>query len=81
MMLPAGYRSSEAILAIQGMKILTPIALVILVLTTQIYRSNPFLVFLFVIVLGYIRKCGCSGKSRSGSASCALSIRTFRLPC
>jgi tight adherence protein C len=54
MMLRAGYRSSEAILAIQGMRILTPIALVIVVLSTQIYRSNPFFVFLFVIVLGYM---------------------------
>jgi tight adherence protein C len=54
MMLRAGYRSSEAILAIQGMRMLTPIALVILVLATGVYRSNPFFILLFVIVLGYM---------------------------
>jgi tight adherence protein C len=54
MMLRAGYRSSEAILAIQGMRILTPIVLVVLVLIFKVYRANPFFVFLFAIILGYM---------------------------
>jgi tight adherence protein C len=54
MMLRAGYRSSEATLAIQGMRILTPIALIIVVLATGIYRSNPFFVLLFAGLLGYM---------------------------
>jgi len=54
MMLRAGYRSAEATLAIQGMRILTPIALIIVVLAAGLYRSNPFFVFLFVIILGYM---------------------------
>lgn len=54
MMLRAGYRSSEAILAIQGMRILTPIVLVVVVLIFKVYRANPFFVFLFAIVLGYM---------------------------
>lgn len=54
MMLRAGYRSSEAILAIQGMRILTPILLVVVVLIFKVYRANPFFVFLFAIILGYM---------------------------
>jgi tight adherence protein C len=54
MMLRAGYRSAEATLAIQGMRILTPIALIIVVLAAGLYRNNPFFVFLFVIILGYM---------------------------
>jgi tight adherence protein C len=54
MMLRAGYRSPEATLAIQGMRILTPIALTLIVLIFGVYHSNPFFVFLFVIILGYM---------------------------
>jgi tight adherence protein C len=54
MMLRAGYRSPEATLAIQGMRILTPIALVLMVLVFGLYHSNPFFIFLFVIVVGYM---------------------------
>ncbi len=54
MMLRAGYRGPEAVLAIQGMRILTPIVLVIAVLATGAYRSNPFFILLFALVLGYM---------------------------
>jgi len=54
MMLRAGYWSAEATLAIQGMRVLTPIALVILVLATGVYRSNPFFILLFIVILGYM---------------------------
>jgi tight adherence protein C len=54
MMLRAGYRSPEAALAIQGMRVLTPIAFIILVFATRVYRSNPFFILLFVTILGYM---------------------------
>jgi tight adherence protein C len=54
MMMRAGYRSSEASLAIQGMKVLTPILLVGLVLLTGVYRRNPFFVLLLAAVLGFM---------------------------
>lgn len=54
MVLRAGYRSSEATHAIQGMRLLTPIALVLLVLATGIYHSNPFFILLFAALLGYL---------------------------
>jgi tight adherence protein C len=54
MMMRAGYRSSEASLAIQGMKVLTPMALAGLVLVTGAYRSNPFFVLLLAAVLGFM---------------------------
>jgi tight adherence protein C len=54
MMLRAGYWSPEATLAIQGMRVLTPILLVVLVLVTGVYRSNPFFILVFVVILGYM---------------------------
>jgi tight adherence protein C len=54
MMMRAGYRTSEASLAIQGMKVLTPILLVGLVLLTGVYRRNPFFVLLLAAVLGFM---------------------------
>jgi tight adherence protein C len=36
------------------MRILTPIVLIIVVLAAGLYRNNPFFVFLFVIILGYM---------------------------
>jgi tight adherence protein C len=54
MMMRAGYRSSEASLAVQGMKVLTPVALVALVFATGVYRSNPFFVLLLAAVLGFM---------------------------
>jgi tight adherence protein C len=54
MLMRAGYRSTEAILAMQGMKVLTPIGLIALVLVTGVYRSNPFFVLLLAGVLGFM---------------------------
>src|SRR5580704_456223 len=51
MMLRAGYRGAEAALVIQGMRILTPIVLVIILLVTGVYRSNPFFILLFALIL------------------------------
>jgi len=54
MMMRAGYRSSEASLAVQGMKVLTPVALITLVVATGVYRSNPFFVLLLAGVVGFM---------------------------
>ena len=54
MLMRAGYRTTEASLAMQGMKVLTPIGLVALVLVTGVYRSNPFFVLLLAAVLGFM---------------------------
>jgi len=54
MMMRAGYRSPEAFLAIQGMKVLTPAALILLVVITGAYKSNPFFLILLAGVLGFM---------------------------
>ena len=54
MLMRAGYRTTEASLAMQGMKVLTPIGLIALVLVTGVYRSNPFFVLLLAAVLGFM---------------------------
>ncbi len=54
LMLRAGYRNPNALLAMRGMQILVPAALVGLVFATGIYRSNPFFIFLLAAVLGYM---------------------------
>ena len=54
MMIRAGYRSPEAVQAIEGAKILLPILLLALVLLTGIYRYSPFSILLFAVVLGYL---------------------------
>ena len=54
MMIRAGYRSPEAVQAIEGAKILLPILLLALVLVTGIFRYSPFSILLFAVVLGYL---------------------------
>ncbi|MGH9496362.1 MAG: type II secretion system F family protein [Candidatus Sulfotelmatobacter sp.] len=54
MMLRAGYRSSNAVTAIRGAKILLPLVLLVLVLTSGLYRWNPWLSVLAALVLGYL---------------------------
>lgn len=54
LMLRAGYRSANAVLAMWGVGVLLPIALVALVYTTGIYRSNPIVYFLAAAVGGYL---------------------------
>jgi tight adherence protein C len=50
----AGYRSTNALLALRGAKILLPAAFAILVYVTRIYRSNPFFVFAAALIVGYV---------------------------
>jgi tight adherence protein C len=50
----AGYRKPEAILGYQGAKALVPILLVLLVLSTGVYRLNPVLAFVIAAVAGFV---------------------------
>jgi tight adherence protein C len=53
-MVRAGYRSDSAMMAMQGIKILMPIAFVALVFTTGMYRLNVVFVPLLAAVVGYL---------------------------
>jgi tight adherence protein C len=54
LMIRAGYRSPEAMLAVRGFKILVPLALLAVVFFTGFYRWNPFLVIGMALVAGYL---------------------------
>ena len=54
LMLRAGYRSSEALLAMRGFKLLTPIAFVGFVFATGLYRWNIYMVPIVAATLGYL---------------------------
>jgi len=54
MMLRAGYRSSNGMLAMRGIKILLPVGLVALVFATGLYRLNPFMIALLAAAAGYL---------------------------
>ena len=54
MMLRAGYRSSNAIMAMRGAKILLPVGLLAVVLASGLYRWNPWFSVLGALVLGYL---------------------------
>ena len=54
MMLRAGYRSPNALLAMQGIKLLVPAVLIAIVYVTGLYRANPFMYFPMAGVGGYL---------------------------
>jgi tight adherence protein C len=54
LLIRAGYRSNQALAAMRGFKILTPIALVGLVFVTGAYKWNPFMIPLIALALGYL---------------------------
>jgi tight adherence protein C len=54
MMLRAGYRGADAFLAIRGMKVILPIALVLFALLSGIYQYNPAIILLLAIILGFM---------------------------
>ena len=54
LLLRAGYRSPNALLAMSGAKLLVPAALVAIVYVSGLYRSNPFVFFLMAAVAGYL---------------------------
>lgn len=53
-LLRAGYRSPNAVLALRGARILVPAALAVLVYATGVYRSNPLLMFGLALIIGYM---------------------------
>jgi tight adherence protein C len=53
-MVRAGYRSDSAMMAMQGIKILMPVAFVALVFTTGMYRLNVVFIPLLAAVVGYL---------------------------
>lgn len=54
MMARAGIRRPDAILAITGMKVLSPIALMFLAVLSGLYRWNPVLVLAIAALVGYL---------------------------
>lgn len=54
LMIRAGYRSSEAILAMRGLKLLIPAGLLALVFASGLYRSNPILFVGIAAIAGYL---------------------------
>jgi tight adherence protein C len=54
MMLRAGYRSSDAALAIRGARILLPIVFVLVVLFTGVYQYSPLLILVSAVGLGFV---------------------------
>src|ERR1700743_1105140 len=54
LLIRAGYRSSNALAATRGFKILTPIAFVGLVFVTGAYKWNVFMIPLIALALGYL---------------------------
>ena len=54
LMIRAGYRSSDAILSMKGLKILMPLGLAALAFFTGLYRSNPFMILALALVGGYL---------------------------
>lgn len=54
LMVRAGYRKPEAVMAMRGIKIVLPVGLVIVAYVSGLYRANPILVFAIAAVLGYL---------------------------
>lgn len=50
----AGYRTPEAILVYQGAKVLVPLFLVVLVLSTGAYRINPAMFLVVAAIVGFV---------------------------
>jgi tight adherence protein C len=54
LMLRAGYRSPNAVMAMRGVKILLPAILVALVFATGLYRFNAFMSVFLALAFGYL---------------------------
>jgi len=54
LMIRAGYRSPEALLAMRGLKVIVPIGTVAAVYFSGLYRINPFLVPVVAFGFGYL---------------------------
>jgi tight adherence protein C len=54
LMIRAGYRSPQAIMALRGFKILSPIIFVAFTFVTGIYAWNPFIIVPIAAAIGYL---------------------------
>jgi tight adherence protein C len=54
LLIRAGYRSTQALAAMRGFKIITPIVFVALVFITGAYKWNVFMIPLIAVALGYL---------------------------
>jgi tight adherence protein C len=54
MLIRAGYRSSQAVMAMRGFKVLAPLSLVALVFGTGIYQASPYMYVGMAAILGYL---------------------------
>jgi len=54
LMVRAGYRTQQAVLAMRGLKLAVPVALLSLVFTTGLYRQNPYMFPVLAAVVGYL---------------------------
>jgi tight adherence protein C len=54
LMVRAGYRSQQAVLAMRGLKLAVPAVLVVLVFTTGFYRLNPYMFPVLAAIVGYL---------------------------
>ena len=54
MMIRAGIRRPDAMLAMRGVRVLVPVGLVAAVFFSGYYRTNPFFIFLLTAVVGYM---------------------------
>lgn len=54
MMIRAGIRRPDAMMAMRGIKILMPVAFVAVVYFSKVYLSNPFFILLLAAVAGYM---------------------------
>ena len=54
LMIRAGYRSPEAILAMRGFKLMFPIGTLAAVFLTGAYRLNPFMIPVLALAVGYL---------------------------
>jgi tight adherence protein C len=54
MLMRAGYRSSQAVMAMRGFKVLAPLASVALVFGTGIYHASPYIYLGMAAIVGYL---------------------------
>ena len=54
LMIRAGYRRSDSLWAMRGVKVLLPIGFMVLVFITDLYKWNPLLTFGAAFLLGYL---------------------------
>jgi tight adherence protein C len=54
LMVRAGYRSPQAVLAMRGLKLAVPVTLVVVVFTSGFYRLNPYVFPVLAAVVGYL---------------------------